>query len=100
MAGEFGRWPLIGKMLAVVADARLGSKADVHAVAEQLLSISGGDPQTINRKSQTFWTGYLGVRFLITTNELPTIADASGTLPSRFVLLKLTRSFLAGRTWT
>jgi len=63
MAGEFGRWPLIGKTLAVIADARLGSKADVHAVAEQLLSISGGDPQTINRKSQSFWTGYLGVRF-------------------------------------
>jgi putative DNA primase/helicase len=33
------------------------------------------------------------VRFLITTNELPAIADASGTLPSRFVLLKLTESF-------
>jgi putative DNA primase/helicase len=93
LAGDFGRWPLIGKSLAVVADARLGSKADVHAVAEQLLSISGGDPQTINRKNQPFWTGYLRVRFLITSNELPTIADASGTLPSRYVLLTLIKSF-------
>jgi putative DNA primase/helicase len=93
LAGEFGRWPLIGKSLAVIADARLGSKADVHAVAEQLLSISGGDPQTINRKNQPFWTGYLGVRFLITSNELPTIADVSGTLPSRYVLLNLSESF-------
>jgi putative DNA primase/helicase len=93
MAGEFGRWPLIDKKLAVIADARLGPKADAHAVAEQLLSISGGDPQTINRKNQSFWSGKLGVRFLITSNELPAITDASGTLPSRFVLLKLTQSF-------
>jgi putative DNA primase/helicase len=93
LAGEFGRWPLIGKSLAVIADARLGSKADVHAVAEQLLSISGGDPQTINRKNQPFWTGYLRVRFLITSNELPTITDVSGTLPSRYILLNLNKSF-------
>jgi putative DNA primase/helicase len=93
MAGEFGRWPLIDKQLAIIADARLGPKADAHAVAEQLLSISGGDPQTINRKNQSFWNGHLGVRFLITTNELPAIADASGTLPSRFVLLVMRVSF-------
>jgi putative DNA primase/helicase len=93
MGGEFGRWPLIDKTLAVIADARLGPKADAHAIAEQLLSISGSDAQTINRKNQSFWHGYLSVRFLITTNELPAITDASGTLPSRFVVLKLTESF-------
>jgi P4 family phage/plasmid primase-like protien len=93
LTGEFGRWPLIDKKLAVIADARLGPKADAHAVAEHMLSISGGDPQTINRKNQAFWNGYLGVRFFITTNELPAIVDASGTLPSRYVLLKLMKSF-------
>ncbi len=62
-------------------------------MAELLLSISGGDQQTINRKLQSFWTGYLPVRFLITTNELPEIADASGTLPSRFIVLQLKESF-------
>jgi putative DNA primase/helicase len=59
-----------------------------------LLSISGGDPQTINRKNQAFWTGKLNVRFLITTNVLPAIRDASGTIATRYVLLKLTESFL------
>jgi putative DNA primase/helicase len=91
MAGEFGRWPLIDKKLAVVSDARLSKNTD--AVAEHLLSISGGDPQTINRKNQAFWNGRLAVRFLITTNELPAIRDASGTIASRFILLKLTESF-------
>jgi putative DNA primase/helicase len=93
MAGEFGRWPLIDKLLAVIADARLGARANSHTIAEHLLSISGGDQQTINRKLQSFWTGYLSVRFLITTNELPEIADASGTLPSRFIVLQLKESF-------
>lgn len=94
LQGEFGRWPLIDKKLAVVADARLGPRADAHAVAESLLSISGGDPQTINRKNRSFWTGYLGVRFLITTNEVPAIADASGTLPTRFILLRIRETFM------
>jgi putative DNA primase/helicase len=93
LATEFGRWPLIDKKLAVMPDARLGPKADAHALAEHLLSISGGDRQTINRKMQSYWSGYLRVRFLMATNELPAIADASGTLASRFILLKLTESF-------
>ena len=93
MAGEFGRWPLIDKKLCAVTDARLGPKTDTAALAETMLSISGGDPQTINRKLQSFWNGYLKVRFLITTNDLPRINDASGTLPSRFILLRMTESF-------
>ncbi len=34
------------------------------------------------------------MRFLITTNVLPAIRDASGTIATRYVLLKLTESFL------
>jgi putative DNA primase/helicase len=93
MAGEFGKWPLIDKTLCAVTDARLGARTDTAAVAETMLSISGGDPQTINRKMRSFWNGYLKIRFLITTNDLPRINDASGTLPSRFVLLRMTESF-------
>jgi putative DNA primase/helicase len=94
MGGEFGRWPLIDKKLAAITDARIGSRADTHKIAEMLLSISGGDRQTINRKNQQFWTGRLDVRFLITTNVLPAIRDASGTIATRYILLKLTQSFL------
>jgi putative DNA primase/helicase len=93
LTGEFGRWPLIDKKLAVFADARLGSRGNIHRLVETLLSISGGDPQTINRKYGPFWTGRLLVRFLITTNVLPALKDASGTIASRFIMLKLTESF-------
>jgi putative DNA primase/helicase len=93
MTGEFGLWPLIDKELAIISDARLGQKADANVVAERLLSISGEDGQTINRKNKAFWFGRLYVRFLILTNELPRIADASGALASRFVVLTLKKSF-------
>jgi putative DNA primase/helicase len=94
LTGDFGRWPLIDKKLCVATDARLDSGARTGSITEHLLSISGGDSQTINRKNQAFWNGKLAVRFLITTNELPAIRDASGVIASRFILLKLTKSFL------
>lgn len=90
---NFGIAPLIGKTTALIADARLGSRADQHAIAERLLSISGEDRQTIDRKFLPSWNGKLGTRFIIMTNELPRIADASGALASRFIVLTMTNSF-------
>ncbi len=90
---SFGVAPLIGKSLAIVADARLSARADQAAIAERLLSISGEDIQTVHRKFLDAWTGRLSVRFLIMTNELPRLADASGALASRFILLMMEQSF-------
>jgi putative DNA primase/helicase len=93
ISSHFGLSPLIDKRAAIISDARLGPRTDAHTVAERLLSISGEDALTIDRKYREPWTGRLGVRFLILTNELPRIADASGALTSRFVILTLTNSF-------
>ncbi len=93
LAMNFGIAPLIGKSLAIISDARLSAKADQAAIAERLLSISGEDALTIDRKFQSAWTGRLGARFLIFTNEIPRIADASGALASRFVVLTMCQSF-------
>jgi putative DNA primase/helicase len=89
---NFGLQPLIGKSLAAVGDVRLGP--DTFTVTERLLSISGEDTLTIDRKYRTPWTGRLGVRFLLSSNELPRLGDASGALASRFIVLQLTRSWL------
>ena len=62
-------------------------------IAERLLSISGEDVQTVDRKHRDPWTGMLPTRFLILTNELPKISDTSGALASRFIILTLTESF-------
>jgi putative DNA primase/helicase len=90
---NFGLEALIGKRVAIVSDARLGGRADQAMITERLLSISGEDTLTIDRKYREAWTGRLGVRFVLLTNELPQLADASGALASRFIVLVMTESF-------
>ena len=90
---NFGLQPLIGKPLAIISDARLGASADSMIAVERLLSISGEDTLTIDRKYREPWTGRLPTRFMILTNELPRFTDSSGALASRFVVSILPTSF-------
>jgi putative DNA primase/helicase len=94
MGEQFGLSTLIGKSLAVIADARISGRADTAVITERLLSISGEDTLSIPRKYLPDWTGRLPTRFMLLTNELPRIEDASGALASRFIVLTLTQSFL------
>ena len=93
MAGQFGLQSLIGSLAAIVSDARLGGKTDSALVAENLLRISGEDRIEVARKNLPSLTLRLGTRFVLLTNELPRIADASGAMASRFVILTMTESF-------
>jgi putative DNA primase/helicase len=90
---NFGLQDLIGKPVAVISDARIGSKSDASLIAERLLSVSGEDLQNVNRKYLPPWSGYLPTRFVILTNELPRFKDSSGALASRFIILMLHKSF-------
>lgn len=93
LATNFGLQPLLGKTLAVISDARLGGRVDQAAVTERLLSISGEDSITVDRKHMEGITSKLLVRFVIISNELPRLQDSSGALTGRFVTLRLTESF-------
>ena len=55
--------------------------------------MSGEDGIDIDRKHAKPWTGKLGVRFLILSNELPGFSDESGTIPTRFILGHFRQSF-------
>jgi putative DNA primase/helicase len=90
--GDFGLAPLIGKSIAVVSDARLNGRGQ-HILVERLLSISGEDTLTVNRKYREQWTGKLPVRFMVCSNELPQLGDASAAIAGRFVPLILTESW-------
>lgn len=92
LSTNFGLSPLIGQAIALVSDARLGGR-DTYQVVERLLSISGEDTLTVDRKYREPWTGRLTTRFVILTNELPRLGDASGAIAGRFVVLMLKRSF-------
>lgn len=90
---NFGLSPLIGKKLALIADARMSAKTDSAIIAERILSITGEDSQTIDRKNISSWSGRLVSRFLIMSNILPKFMDASGALTSRMIIVKMTNSF-------
>lgn len=90
---NFGLQPLLGKALAVVSDVRL-DKRDATVVVERLLSISGEDLITVDRKYRDPWTGQIPARFMLLSNELPQFGDASTAIANRFMTLLLSQSFL------
>lgn len=85
---------MIGKQLAILGDMRIGSKTNQAAIAENLLRVSGGDMVTIHRKYKPAWNGPLPTRFLILSNELPHLADASTALANRYLPLVFFKSYL------
>lgn len=93
LASPFGLAGLIGKLLAIIPDARLGGTAEERLVLERLLSLIGEDPMSVARKFKEDWVGQLRARVLLISNELPRFNDASGALASRFIVLVLRRSF-------
>ncbi|TWU27542.1 phage/plasmid primase, P4 family [Bythopirellula polymerisocia] len=93
LTGTFGLQPLLGKSVAVIADARMSGRTDQAVIVERLLSITGEDTQTIERKYLTTVTCKLPTRFLILSNELPRLNDASGAVISRFIMLTTNQSF-------
>lgn len=92
--GEFGKQPLINKSLALVSDARLSGKIDSMSLLEVVLSITGEDTITVNRKNRDALTLRLPTRFMISCNEFPRFQDASHALFSRLLLLQLRNSWL------
>jgi putative DNA primase/helicase len=90
---DFGLAPLIGKPLAVISDARFTGR-NSGMMVERLLSISGEDTLTVNRKYREQWTGKLPSRLHIISNELPKLGDASTAIVGRIVLLLLSHSWL------
>lgn len=93
LSTNFGLAPLVGKSLAVISDARLAGPG-THLVVERLLTVSGEDMVTVDRKFREPWTGKLGARFLIISNELPCFGDSSRAIARRFVVLLLRNTWL------
>ena len=93
LASNFGLSALMGKLLAIISDARLSTRTDQVIVAERVLSITGEDPITIDRKHRDPITVKFPTRIMLLSNELPRVNDSSGAFASRFVILKMERSW-------
>lgn len=94
LCSNFGLQPLIGKSVALVGDARLSGSTSTTTLVERLLSIIGEDELQVDRKYRDPWTGRIGARITIASNELPRFADASAAVVSRLVVAEMTESFL------
>lgn len=90
---NFGLADLVGKSLAIVADARL-PRQGAETIVERLLTISGEDAVTVDRKHKEPWSGRLPARFMLLSNELPAFRDSSGAIASRLLILTMSISNL------
>lgn len=89
----FGREQLLGKRLALISDARLSSRTDQGPIIETILSITGEDQVTVQRKFLPAVSGRLPLRFVMLSNELPAFIDISGAFVSRWIILPFPNSF-------
>lgn len=93
LAGRFGRQPLLGKLSAVMGDARDTDHKDMNKALEYILMITGGDAVSIDRKHiNELPTIYLPCRFTLAMNDLPSFVDHSLALEARTNILKFNNS--------
>nr|WP_234375699.1 hypothetical protein [Streptomyces sp. CB01373] len=94
-AGEVDVIPAQADGLAA-AQARTGDHLEQPAetIVERLLTISGEDAVTVDRKHKEPWSGRLPARFMLLSNEPPAFRDSSGAIASRLLILTMTISNL------
>jgi len=92
-ANDFGLQQVLGKSVAMIADSRGGSRYDPHVLVERILSITGEDSLTVNRKHKEHWNGILPTRLIIASNTSPKLSDPSGVVVSRFIAVPFQQSF-------
>ena len=93
LGSNFGLASLLGKSLAFFPDARLTGSTEQGPIVETLLSISGEDALPVDRKYRDVVTARIPARLVLVSNELPRLQDSSGALASRFLILRLNKSF-------
>lgn len=94
LSSEFGLAELVGKGLAVIEDARGSTNRQAGGSVERLLNIIGEDAVSANRKNEGYWNGTLPTRFILMANEVPQFIDSSGAIKSRFMAIKLRKSYV------
>lgn len=91
---DFGLEPLLGKSLALVGEANVGSKDDPTAVTNIIKMITGDDKISVNRKNQKSVDVRLKSRFVFMANHIEEFPDISGAISGRFLILPFRKSFL------
>lgn len=92
---KYGKAPLVGKLSAILPDARIPRRADSMVALETLLAIIGQDGVDIRRMAlPTIPDHKLHCRFTAAVNELPDLPDHSQALEPRLLVLHFPESFI------
>jgi putative DNA primase/helicase len=81
------------KAVAFFDDVRSVSINNRESSLSTVLQITGGDPQTFNRKWKPPMTCIMTPRFIMSANVPPDFIDASGALVARMLVIKFDKSF-------
>lgn len=92
---KYGKAPLVGKLAAIMPDARIPKQADTMQALETLLQIIGQDGVDVRRMAlPTIPYHKLSCRFTAAVNELPELPDHSQALEPRLLILHFTECFI------
>ena len=95
LATEFGPSALVNKAVALVGEVELSANPQRAKIVEVLKSIIGEDAMSINKKYDAqFPSLRLPTRFVIASNSVPRLLDASGALSHRFLFVPFEMSFV------
>lgn len=90
---DFGLMGLENAALLALGDLR-GSGRQAAQAAQVLLEIIGGDAVSVNRKSISPLSIRPKARVMVGTNEMPRLYDDADAISTRFLILRMRRSFL------
>lgn len=95
LCSEFGYQPLVGKLSAIMGDAKVSKRSEAGKALEKILQIVGGDPVGI-RKMHKGLLGetHLTCRFTIAMNDIPNLPDQANALEPRLNVLNFMNTYI------
>jgi putative DNA primase/helicase len=95
LGGRFGLIGLVGKSGLFITEMN-SSNENISAATSRINAISGEDNVSAERKGREEWSGKLGCRILVASNNLPTFGQHVDALMTRLLVVPFDVSF-AGR---
>lgn len=92
--GDFGLEPVLSKRLAIFNEAKKVSGIPLQVATERLISITGNDPQPVNRKNRTGLTMALPVKVVLVCNRIPPFVNDEDALTNRMIAFPFERTFM------
>lgn len=95
LCSEFGYQPLVGKLAAIMGDAKVTKRTESAKALEKILQIVGGDPVGIRKMYKgTLGETHLTCRFTIAMNDLPNLPDNANALEPRMNVLNFMNTYM------